>query len=58
MPAATLHLSALMCGKHRSKVIADIKTRWDSCVAPRPRPLEMVFYGSGSEAIAEYDKIM
>jgi CRISPR-associated endonuclease/helicase Cas3 len=27
MPEGTLHLSALMCGEHRSKVIADIKQR-------------------------------
>jgi CRISPR-associated endonuclease/helicase Cas3 len=27
MPEATLHLSALMCGEHRSRVIADIKAR-------------------------------
>ncbi|MDD3178835.1 MAG: hypothetical protein PHQ04_00640 [Opitutaceae bacterium] len=26
MPAGTIHLSALMCGAHRSKNIADIKT--------------------------------
>ncbi len=27
MPKGTLHLSALMCGEHRSRVIADIKRR-------------------------------
>ena len=27
MPAGTIHLSALMCGDHRSKVIAEIKQR-------------------------------
>ncbi len=27
MPKGTLHLSALMCGEHRSRVIADIKAR-------------------------------
>lgn len=27
MPDGTLHLSALMCGEHRSRVIADIKAR-------------------------------
>ncbi len=27
MPEGTLHLSALMCGEHRSRVIADIKQR-------------------------------
>ena len=27
MPKETVHLSALMCGEHRSKVIADIKAR-------------------------------
>ncbi|HPD31084.1 MAG TPA: CRISPR-associated endonuclease Cas3'' [Phycisphaerae bacterium] len=27
MPPGTIHLSALMCGEHRSKVIADIKER-------------------------------
>ena len=27
MPTGTLHLSALMCGEHRSEVIADIKRR-------------------------------
>lgn len=27
MPEGTLHLSALMCGAHRSRVIADIKSR-------------------------------
>lgn len=27
MPKGTLHLSALMCGEHRSRVIADIKQR-------------------------------
>ena len=27
MPEGTLHLSALMCGEHRSRVIADIKER-------------------------------
>lgn len=27
MPTGTLHLSALMCGEHRSRVIADIKKR-------------------------------
>ena len=27
LPAGTLHLSALMCGAHRSQVIADIKAR-------------------------------
>ncbi|MEN8130237.1 MAG: CRISPR-associated helicase Cas3' [Pseudomonadota bacterium] len=27
MPAGTWHLSALMCGQHRSEVIAEIKTR-------------------------------
>jgi CRISPR-associated endonuclease/helicase Cas3 len=27
MPKETLHLSALMCGEHRSRVIADIKNR-------------------------------
>lgn len=26
MPAGTIHLSALMCGEHRSKIIAEIKT--------------------------------
>ena len=27
MPKGTIHLSALMCGAHRSKIIADIKER-------------------------------
>ena len=27
MPSGTIHLSALMCGEHRSRVIADIKAR-------------------------------
>ncbi|MEN6472487.1 MAG: CRISPR-associated endonuclease Cas3'', partial [Syntrophaceae bacterium] len=27
MPAGTIHLSALMCGEHRSRIIADIKER-------------------------------
>ena len=27
MPEGTIHLSALMCGEHRSRVIADIKQR-------------------------------
>lgn len=27
MPEGTIHLSALMCGAHRSKIIAEIKTR-------------------------------
>jgi CRISPR-associated endonuclease/helicase Cas3 len=34
MPGGTFHLSALMCGAHRSRIIADIKerlTRGDSC---------------------------
>lgn len=34
MPGGTFHLSALMCGSHRSRIIADVKerlTRGDSC---------------------------
>ena len=34
MPEGTIHLSALMCGEHRSRVIADVKTTlayWRSC---------------------------
>ncbi|MFA6412806.1 MAG: CRISPR-associated endonuclease Cas3'' [Syntrophales bacterium] len=34
MPEGTIHLSALMCGEHRSRIIADIKNRiryGDSC---------------------------
>ena len=30
MPPDTIHLSALMCGKHRSSVIADIKAKLDA----------------------------
>ena len=36
MPKGTIHLSALMCGEHRSRIIADIKKRiryGDSCRA-------------------------
>jgi CRISPR-associated endonuclease/helicase Cas3 len=35
MPANTLHLSALMCGEHRSQVIADIKARLNDKQAVR-----------------------
>jgi len=30
LPAGTIHLSALMCGEHRSRVIAEIKRRLDA----------------------------
>ncbi|SEP18885.1 CRISPR-associated helicase/endonuclease Cas3 [Nitrosovibrio sp. Nv6] len=37
MPKDTLHLSALMCGEHRSRVIADIKAR-----LKRKEPLRVI----------------
>ncbi|MCU0835095.1 MAG: CRISPR-associated helicase Cas3' [Chromatiaceae bacterium] len=45
MPAGTLHLSALMCGAHRSGVIADIKARLKAGVATRAVSTQLVEAG-------------
>ncbi|MBL0141078.1 MAG: CRISPR-associated helicase Cas3' [Betaproteobacteria bacterium] len=45
MPAGTLHLSALMCGAHRSRVIADIKTRLKGGVPTRVISTQLVEAG-------------
>lgn len=45
MPQGTLHLSALMCGAHRSQVIADIKTRLRNSVPTRLVSTQLVEAG-------------
>jgi CRISPR-associated endonuclease/helicase Cas3 len=45
MPGDTIHLSALMCGQHRSKVIADIKQRLRDGVPTRVISTQLVEAG-------------
>lgn len=45
MPAGTLHLSALMCGAHRSQVIGQIKARLKSGVPTRVISTQLVEAG-------------
>ena len=45
MPPGTLHLSALMCGQHRSQVIADIKQRLKDGVPTRVISTQLVEAG-------------
>jgi CRISPR-associated endonuclease/helicase Cas3 len=45
MPAGTLHLSALMCGAHRSQVIGDIKARLRACIPTRVISTQLVEAG-------------
>ena len=45
MPKGTIHLSALMCGEHRSNVIADIKARLASAGAVRVISTQLVEAG-------------
>ncbi len=35
MPKDTIHLSALMCGQHRSKIIGEIKQRLQNGIPTR-----------------------
>jgi CRISPR-associated endonuclease/helicase Cas3 len=45
MPEGTLHLSALMCGAHRSQVIADIKSRLKAGLPTRVVSTQLVEAG-------------
>jgi CRISPR-associated endonuclease/helicase Cas3 len=45
MPEGTLHLSALMCGEHRSRVIADIKQRLKDRIPTRVVSTQLVEAG-------------
>lgn len=45
MPEGTLHLSALMCGAHRSQVIRDIKTRLKAGIPTRVVSTQLVEAG-------------
>jgi CRISPR-associated endonuclease/helicase Cas3 len=45
MPKDTIHLSALMCGQHRSKVIADIKQRLKDGIPTRVISTQLVEAG-------------
>jgi CRISPR-associated endonuclease/helicase Cas3 len=45
MPDGTIHLSALMCGEHRSQVIADIKQRLKDSVPTRVVSTQLVEAG-------------
>jgi CRISPR-associated endonuclease/helicase Cas3 len=45
MPSGTIHLSALMCGAHRSKVIADIKKRLKDSIPTRVISTQLVEAG-------------
>ena len=45
MPEGTIHLSALMCGAHRSKVIEDIKKRLKSGIPTRVISTQLVEAG-------------
>lgn len=45
MPKGTIHLSALMCGQHRSEVIADIKQRLKSGISTRVISTQLVEAG-------------
>jgi len=45
MPKGTLHLSALMCGAHRSQAIAEIKSRLESGVPTRVVSTQLVEAG-------------
>lgn len=45
MPKGTIHLSALMCGQHRSKVIADIKQRLKDGIPTRVVSTQLVEAG-------------
>lgn len=45
MPEGTIHLSALMCGAHRSKVIEDIKQRLKNGVSTRVISTQLVEAG-------------
>lgn len=45
MPEGTIHLSALMCGEHRSKVIADIKNKLKNNEAVRVVSTQLVEAG-------------
>ncbi|WP_292966262.1 CRISPR-associated endonuclease Cas3'' [Nitrosomonas sp.] len=45
MPRDTIHLSALMCGQHRSEVIADIKQRLKSGISTRVISTQLVEAG-------------
>jgi len=46
MPEGTIHLSALMCGEHRSKIIAEIKRRLDADEACRVISTQIVEAGA------------
>jgi len=45
MPEGTVHLSASMCGEHRSRVIADIKTKLDAGLPVRVISTQLVEAG-------------
>lgn len=45
MPPGTIHLSGLMCGEHRSKVIADIKAKLRAGIAVRVISTQLVEAG-------------
>ncbi|MFZ5877177.1 MAG: CRISPR-associated helicase Cas3' [Nitrospirota bacterium] len=45
MPVGTIHLSAAMCGEHRSRVITDIRTRLKSGVPTRVISTQLVEAG-------------
>lgn len=45
MPKGTIHLSALMCGQHRSRVIADIKQRLKDGISTRVISTQLVEAG-------------
>lgn len=45
MPAGTLHLSALMCGAHRSQVIRDIKARLHAGIPTRVVSTQLIEAG-------------
>jgi CRISPR-associated endonuclease/helicase Cas3 len=45
MPKGTIHLSALMCGEHRSEVIQEIKQRLKQCVPARVISTQLVEAG-------------
>ncbi len=45
MPEGTIHLSALMCGAHRSKVIAEIKDRLEKGIPTRVISTQLVEAG-------------
>jgi len=57
MPEGTIHLSALMCGAHRSKVIVDIKRRLKEGILTRVISTQLVEAGVDVDFLVVYRAI-